>query len=180
MTPSTQAVRTHVAMCRSSPLAAFYYPACSHACWLWPGRHAIEQHFAQRPDAIGLSACRSEVQAVPHLKRERSVLDTPASRCGARGYCNAGRARPRGDREYYMFNRWPSRDARACVRGEGPCATRNGLIMHESGPRSLPAPWLTSLRAGARTAPGAACRPARPDGVVAVLMHAGLCRRSAT
>ncbi len=38
---------------RPPPLAASHHSACSHPCWLRPGRHTEEQHLAQRPDVIG-------------------------------------------------------------------------------------------------------------------------------
>ena len=73
VTPSKPAVWPHVAC--SGPLLWRLptYSACSHPCWLRPGRHPKEQPLAQRPDVIGQPRGHGRRTGPPLLGRARAI-----------------------------------------------------------------------------------------------------------
>jgi hypothetical protein len=58
---------------RPPPRAVSYHPACSYPHWLWPRRHAEQQHLAQRPDMIRQSRGHGGRPRLPALGRARAV-----------------------------------------------------------------------------------------------------------
>ena len=73
VTPSTPAVRTHVAPQAPLPLPFPTTTACSHPRWLRPRRHAEQQHLTQRPDVIRQSRGHRRRPWLPALGRARAV-----------------------------------------------------------------------------------------------------------
>ena len=71
VTPSTQAIRTHVAASGDLSLPLPTTVACSYPRWLGPWRHPKQQHLAQRPDMVGQRRRHRRRLELPLLGRAR-------------------------------------------------------------------------------------------------------------
>ena len=69
VTSSTPGVWTHVVCSGPLPLPLPTTVACSYPRWLGPGRHAKQEHLAQRPDVIGQPRGHGRCPRLPRFGR---------------------------------------------------------------------------------------------------------------